>query len=280
MLSGGQRQAIAIARSVHSGARILLLDEPLAAMGAKEGEMILDLIRDLKAKGHSMIVVAHNYVHVLEVCDRVNLLQHGRITLDRLSSETSAEELTELVAREYRRQRTGPQRAGRRARALICEAGSSRLRRPGRRRSDPRRRAVKRARCINIIVLFDGEPIADEADVARPGRLPDRGRRRLLRRRPVGEPARAPARAAAAAGARGRGRRLGSRDARAPRPPRPSRPPPRARALADRPGGRPGRDRPARRGHRRRRAASSPCSPATCSTSAVSSAAWFRRSTA
>ena len=49
--------------------------------------------------------VAHNYVHVLEVCDRVNLLQHGRIALDRLSSETSAEELTELVAREYRRQR-------------------------------------------------------------------------------------------------------------------------------------------------------------------------------
>ena len=89
MLSGGQRQAIAIARSVHSGARILLLDEPLAAMGAKEGEMILDLIRDLKAEGHSMIVVAHNYVHVLEICDRVILLQHGRITLDKLSAETS-----------------------------------------------------------------------------------------------------------------------------------------------------------------------------------------------
>jgi simple sugar transport system ATP-binding protein len=112
MLSGGQRQAIAIARSVHSGARILLLDEPLAAMGAKEGEMILDLIRDLKASGHSMIVVAHNYVHVLEVCDRVILLQHGRITLDRLSSETSAEELTELVAREYRTQRRNRPAAG------------------------------------------------------------------------------------------------------------------------------------------------------------------------
>ena len=105
MLSGGQRQAIAIARSVHTGARILLLDEPLAAMGAMEGEMILDLIRDLKAKGHSMIVVAHNYVHVLEISDRINLLQHGRVTLDRLSSETSVEELTELVAREYREQR-------------------------------------------------------------------------------------------------------------------------------------------------------------------------------
>jgi simple sugar transport system ATP-binding protein len=108
MLSGGQRQAIAIARSVHSGARILLLDEPLAAMGAKEGEMILDLIRDLKARGNSMIVVAHNFVHVLEVCDRVNLLQHGKITLDALSSETSAEELTDLVAAEYRAARKRP----------------------------------------------------------------------------------------------------------------------------------------------------------------------------
>jgi len=102
MLSGGQRQAIAIARSVHSGAKILLLDEPLAAMGAKEGEMILDLIRDLKARGYSMIVVAHNYVHILEICDRVNLLQHGRITLDKLTSETSIEELTALVVAEYR----------------------------------------------------------------------------------------------------------------------------------------------------------------------------------
>ena len=107
-LSGGQRQAIAIARSVHSGARTLLLDEPLAAMGAKEGEMILDLIHDLKAEGHSMIVVAHNYVHVLEISDRVNLLQHGRITLDKLSSETSVEELTRLVAAEYRASRRTP----------------------------------------------------------------------------------------------------------------------------------------------------------------------------
>ncbi len=102
MLSGGQRQAIAIARSVHSGAKILLLDEPLAAMGAKEGEIILDLIQDLKSRGHSMIVVAHNYIHVVEICDRVNLLQHGRITFDRPTRETSAEELTEIVAAEYR----------------------------------------------------------------------------------------------------------------------------------------------------------------------------------
>jgi simple sugar transport system ATP-binding protein len=101
-LSGGQRQAIAIARSVHSGAKTILLDEPLAAMGAKEGEVILDLIRDLKEKGHSMIVVAHNYIHIIEICDRVNLLQHGRVTFDKPTKDTSAEELTEIVAAEYR----------------------------------------------------------------------------------------------------------------------------------------------------------------------------------
>ncbi len=72
-LSGGQRQAIAIARAVYSDARILLLDEPLAAMGAKEGSLILDLIRKLKAAGEvSIIMIAHNYAQVLEICDRVN----------------------------------------------------------------------------------------------------------------------------------------------------------------------------------------------------------------
>ncbi len=105
-LSGGQRQAVAVARSVYSSARILLLDEPLAAMGAKEGALILDLIRDLKASGKvSVIVIAHNYAQVLEVCDRVNLLQHGEITFDRVAAETSVAELTELVVAEYRTER-------------------------------------------------------------------------------------------------------------------------------------------------------------------------------
>ena len=102
-LSGGQRQAIAIARAVYSNARILLLDEPLAAMGAKEGALILDLIRSLKAAGEvSIIMIAHNYGQVFEICDRVNLLQHGTITLDKRIVDTSLEELNELVMREYR----------------------------------------------------------------------------------------------------------------------------------------------------------------------------------
>ena len=105
-LSGGQRQAVAVARAVYSDAKILLLDEPLAAMGAKEGTLILDLIRDLKARGDvSVIIIAHNYAQVLDVCDRVNLLQHGSITFDKPTSEVSLEELTELVVAEYRNRR-------------------------------------------------------------------------------------------------------------------------------------------------------------------------------
>jgi len=104
MLSGGQRQAIAVARAVFSDCKILLLDEPLAAMGVKEGAMILDLVRRLKERGDmSIIIIAHNYGQVLEVCDRVNLLQGGKITYDKPSAETSVEELTEIVVAEYRK---------------------------------------------------------------------------------------------------------------------------------------------------------------------------------
>lgn len=111
-LSGGQRQAIAVARSVFSNPKILLLDEPLAAMGVKEGAIILDLVRKLKQQGEvSIILIAHNYGQVLEVCDRVNLIQDGRITLDKRADETSAQELTELVVAEYRRALEERQRA-------------------------------------------------------------------------------------------------------------------------------------------------------------------------
>ena len=105
-LSGGQRQAIAVARTVTSDADIILLDEPLAAMGAKEGALILDLVARLRAEGRvSIIMIAHNYVHILEACDRVNLIQDGEITFDKPTAETSVEELNEIVVEEYRRAR-------------------------------------------------------------------------------------------------------------------------------------------------------------------------------
>jgi simple sugar transport system ATP-binding protein len=112
-LSGGQRQAIAVARTVNSDADIILLDEPLAAMGAKEGSMILDLVARLRAEGRvSIIMIAHNYVHVLQSCDRVNLIQDGEITFDMPTDQTSVEELNEIVVEEYRRARLAAIGAG------------------------------------------------------------------------------------------------------------------------------------------------------------------------
>ena len=102
-LSGGQRQAIAVARSVYSNAKLLLLDEPLAAMGAKEGGLILRLLQQLKQRGDiSIILIAHNYSQIVDICDRVNLLQHGTITFDKPAKDTSVAELLELVHAEYR----------------------------------------------------------------------------------------------------------------------------------------------------------------------------------
>jgi simple sugar transport system ATP-binding protein len=103
-LSGGQRQAIAVARALYGNPKILLLDEPLAAMGAKEAAIILDLIRDLKSKAEvSVIMIAHNYGQALEICDRINLLQHGEITFDKETQDTSLDELNDIVIAEYRR---------------------------------------------------------------------------------------------------------------------------------------------------------------------------------
>jgi simple sugar transport system ATP-binding protein len=112
-LSGGQRQAIAVARTISGDADIILLDEPLAAMGAKEGAMILDLIARLKDEGNvSIIMILHNYVHVLQACDRVNLIQEGVIALDKPTAETSVDELTDIVVEEYRRARLEAQAEG------------------------------------------------------------------------------------------------------------------------------------------------------------------------
>jgi simple sugar transport system ATP-binding protein len=107
-LSGGQRQAVAIARSIYQKAKVLLLDEPTAAMGAKESALILDLIQTLKAGGEvAMIIIAHNYAQIFDVCDRINLVEEGMIAFDKRTSETSVQELTDRVVREYRSAREG-----------------------------------------------------------------------------------------------------------------------------------------------------------------------------
>jgi ABC-type sugar transport system ATPase subunit len=105
-LSGGQRQAIAVARAVHSNARILLLDEPLAAMGAREAGLIIDLVMRLKEKGGlSIIMIMHNYAQTLDIADRIMLMQRGRVTYEQHSANTSVAELMDIVRREYRAMR-------------------------------------------------------------------------------------------------------------------------------------------------------------------------------
>jgi ABC-type sugar transport system ATPase subunit len=106
-LSGGQRQAIAVARAVNSDARILLLDEPLAAMGAREAGLIIDLILRLRDKqGLSIVMIMHNYAQTLDIANRVMLMQRGRVTYERDAASTSVAELMDIVRREYRSMRT------------------------------------------------------------------------------------------------------------------------------------------------------------------------------
>jgi ABC-type sugar transport system ATPase subunit len=104
LLSGGQRQAIAVARATRQDAKILLLDEPLAAMGAKESALIMDLVKDLSSRGVSMIVIDHNYAHLFALCERLNVIQQGKVTLDKPVANTSIEELTDLMVSAFRRQ--------------------------------------------------------------------------------------------------------------------------------------------------------------------------------
>ena len=112
-LSGGQRQAVAVARAVRAATKILLLDEPLSAMGARESRLIIDLVKDLSSSGRvSIIVIDHNYAHLFELCDRLNVMQGGRMTIDRQVHETSLEELTELMVSSYRRALEEVQNAG------------------------------------------------------------------------------------------------------------------------------------------------------------------------
>ena len=77
-LSGGQRQAVAVARASAFGSKLVILDEPTAALGVKESGQVLQLIRDLRAKGLPVILISHNMPHVFEVADRIHIQRLGR----------------------------------------------------------------------------------------------------------------------------------------------------------------------------------------------------------
>ncbi|MDJ0639365.1 MAG: ATP-binding cassette domain-containing protein [Paracoccaceae bacterium] len=77
-LSGGQRQGVAVARAAAFGSKVIILDEPTAALGVKESRRVLELILDVKTRGIPIILISHNMPHVFEVCDRIHIHRLGR----------------------------------------------------------------------------------------------------------------------------------------------------------------------------------------------------------
>jgi fructose transport system ATP-binding protein len=77
-LSGGQRQAVAVARAAAFGSKVVVLDEPTAALGVKESGMVLDMVKQLRDRGLSVILISHNMPHVFEVADRVHIQRLGQ----------------------------------------------------------------------------------------------------------------------------------------------------------------------------------------------------------
>lgn len=91
-LSGGQRQAVAVARAAAFGSKVIILDEPTAALGVKESGQVLQLIKDLRERGMPVILISHNMPHVFEVADRIHIQRLGRrATVVTPESHTMAE---------------------------------------------------------------------------------------------------------------------------------------------------------------------------------------------
>jgi simple sugar transport system ATP-binding protein len=97
-LSGGERQAIAIGRANYFGAKLLILDEPTAALSVTETEWVLNLVSEAKHSGLSVILISHNAYEVFEVSDRFVVLQHGRNYSDIKKEDTNPKELIEVIA--------------------------------------------------------------------------------------------------------------------------------------------------------------------------------------
>ena len=96
-LSGGQKQAVAIARAVFFKRRVLLLDEPTSALSVRETEALLHQVLKLKSEGVSSVLVTHNLYHAYQVCDRFVIMSHGTKVFDVAKAHTTIEELTQHV---------------------------------------------------------------------------------------------------------------------------------------------------------------------------------------
>ncbi|GAK51978.1 ABC transporter related protein [Candidatus Moduliflexus flocculans] len=97
MLSGGQRQAVAISRSIYWDAKLLIMDEPTAALGVAEQRKVLDLVRTLKAQNVPIIIISHQMHDVFSVTDRVVVMRRGRKAGERIVKDTSPDEVVGMI---------------------------------------------------------------------------------------------------------------------------------------------------------------------------------------
>jgi simple sugar transport system ATP-binding protein len=97
-MSGGERQALAIARALYFGARLLILDEPTAALGVKESRVVIDLIKRARDAGVALVFITHNATHALSVGDRFTVLIQGKVAASFLRGEKTREEVLNLMA--------------------------------------------------------------------------------------------------------------------------------------------------------------------------------------
>lgn len=97
LMSGGQRQAIAVARATVFARKVVMLDEPTAALGLRESRKVLDLIKQLRAEGNAVILITHNMEHVLELADRAVVLRQGRKVGELRPDRANQQELVSLI---------------------------------------------------------------------------------------------------------------------------------------------------------------------------------------
>ncbi len=96
-MSGGQRQSVAIARSVYFNAKVIILDEPTAALGVEETRKVYELIDEMRAQGLAVLMICHNMNHVFEHADRITVMKTGRVVGSRRTRETTHEEILRMI---------------------------------------------------------------------------------------------------------------------------------------------------------------------------------------
>ena len=96
-LSGGQRQSVAIARAVYFNAKILIMDEPTAALGVHETEMVADLIKELKAQGLGIFLISHDTREMMDLCDRVSVMKNGQMVGTERVEDVTEDDILSMI---------------------------------------------------------------------------------------------------------------------------------------------------------------------------------------